>query len=74
MVLTCKLVASELGNTPAVCRQAYIHPAVLEAYVESGATIEPLMRKEPRPVAGEEPVQYYPEEAALMRFLESFGS
>ena len=73
VVLTCKLVASELGNTPAVCRSAYIHPAVLDAYVESGATIEPLMRKEPRPVSEEEPVRYYPEEAALMRFLESFA-
>lgn len=73
VLMTCKLVASELGNTPAVCRQAYIHPAVLEAYVESGATIEPLMRKEARPVPDEEPVFYYPEEAALMRFLESFG-
>ena len=72
VVLTCKLVAAELGNTPAVCRKAYIHPTVLEAYVESGATIDSLMRKEPRPVTDEEPVQYYPEEAALMRFLEKF--
>jgi DNA topoisomerase I len=27
-----KAVAGILGNTPAVCRSAYIHPAVLEAY------------------------------------------
>ena len=27
-----KAVAGVLGNTPAVCRAAYIHPAVLEAY------------------------------------------
>lgn len=72
VVLTCKLVASELGNTPAVCRKAYIHPVVLDAYVESGATIDPLMRKEPRPVSEEEP-GYYPEEAALMRFLEQYA-
>jgi DNA topoisomerase-1 len=32
-VVTCvKAVAGVLGNTPAVCRKAYIHPAVLEAY------------------------------------------
>ena len=31
--VTCvKAVAGVLGNTPAVCRKAYIHPAVLEAY------------------------------------------
>ena len=30
-----KAVAGVLGNTPAVCRAAYIHPAILAAY-ESG--------------------------------------
>jgi len=73
VVLTCKLVASELGNTPAVARSAYIHPAVLDQYLAHGRTIEPLMRKEPRPVSEEEPVEYYPEEGALMRFLERYG-
>lgn len=27
-----KLVAAELGNTPAVCRKSYIHPKVVEAF------------------------------------------
>jgi len=27
-----KQVASQLGNTPAVCRQCYIHPAILQAF------------------------------------------
>jgi DNA topoisomerase-1 len=36
-IVTCvKAVAGVLGNTPAVCRKAYIHPAVLDAY-EAGA-------------------------------------
>jgi DNA topoisomerase-1 len=69
LVLVCKLVATELGNTPSVCRNAYIHPAVLEHYL-LGETIAPAMRKEPRPVEAEAPVQYYPEEAALMRSLQ----
>lgn len=69
IVLTCKLVATELGNTPAICRSAYIHPVVLESYL-SGETIAPVMRKKPRPVEAESPVTYYPEEAALMRLLE----
>ncbi len=72
-VMTARLVASELGNTPAIARSAYIHPAVFEQYEAEGRTIEPLMRKEPREVRTEEPVQYYPEEAALMRFLERYG-
>jgi DNA topoisomerase-1 len=29
-----KAVAQRLGNTPAVCRASYIHPAVLSAYAE----------------------------------------
>jgi DNA topoisomerase-1 len=32
-------VAERLGNTPAVCRKGYVHPAVLEAYVD-GVTLD----------------------------------
>lgn len=71
--LCCQLVALDLGNTPAICRAAYIHPAVLEEYQRKGRTIDALMRHTTRPVPAEEPVQYYPEEAALMRFLERYG-
>lgn len=69
LVLLCKLVSTELGNTPAICRSAYIHPAVMEKYLE-GETIEGVMRKSPRPVEAESPVEFYPEEAALMRMLD----
>jgi len=27
-------VARQLGNTPTVCRKCYIHPAVIDAYME----------------------------------------
>ncbi len=30
-----KAVAQQLGNTPAVCRACYVHPAVIETYFES---------------------------------------
>jgi DNA topoisomerase-1 len=73
VLLACRLVSLDLGNTPAICRAAYIHPAVLERYQSGGLTIEPLMRRQPRAVRAEEPVSYYPEEAALMRFLERYG-
>jgi len=71
VVLACKFVAAELGNTPAVCRSAYIHPAVIDRYL-AGETIEPVMRKAPRPVEAEAPPDFYPEEAALMRALEAW--
>lgn len=35
IVATVRQVADELGNTPAVCRRCYVHPAVLDAYSES---------------------------------------
>ncbi len=73
VVLACKLVASELGNTPSICRKAYVHPRVLEEYEGEGRTIDPLMRKKPRPVPAEAPREFYPEEAALVRFLERYG-
>ena len=34
-----KSVAAELGNTPAVCRKAYVHPVVVNAYLEG--SLEP---------------------------------
>jgi DNA topoisomerase-1 len=37
-------VAKILGNTPAICRKCYVHPAVLEAYLE-GNVIEGLKQK-----------------------------
>jgi DNA topoisomerase-1 len=39
---TCvKAVAGVLGNTPAVCRSAYIHPAVLDAYQAGKLPLKP---------------------------------
>jgi DNA topoisomerase-1 len=34
-------VAKRLGNTPAVCRKCYVHPHVLDAYLEQGALPTP---------------------------------
>ncbi|MDQ6674077.1 MAG: DNA topoisomerase IB [Chloroflexota bacterium] len=35
-----KSVAQDLGNTPAVCRKAYVHPVVLNAYLEGSLAPE----------------------------------
>ena len=33
IIATCvKQTAAQLGNTPAVCRKAYVHPGVFEVY------------------------------------------
>jgi DNA topoisomerase-1 len=34
VVRAIERVAEELGNTPAVCRKCYVHPDVLDAYLE----------------------------------------
>jgi DNA topoisomerase I len=73
LALACRLVASELGNTPAICRQAYIHPAVLETYEKHGFTVDDMPRARRRPIEAEEPVGHYPEETALLRFLKRYG-
>jgi DNA topoisomerase I len=39
VVAAIKTVARELGNTPAVCRKSYVHPGVIETYLE-GALVE----------------------------------
>jgi DNA topoisomerase-1 len=57
-------VARHLGNTPATCRESYVHPAVLEAY-PAGRLTPALERSVPvRKGLG-------PEEAALLAFLRN---
>jgi DNA topoisomerase-1 len=41
LVSAIENVARRLGNTPAVCRKCYIHPVVLQSYLD-GTTIEVL--------------------------------
>jgi len=63
---TLRLVASELGNTPAICRKAYVHPALITQYTRTGATIE-WAAPSNRPT---DPLSHAPEEKALIEFLD----
>lgn len=60
-------VSKMLGNTPAVCRKCYVHPAVLETYL-SGASIEGLKQKAEETLA-ENLDDLRGEEAAVISFL-----
>jgi len=60
-------VAKILRNTPAVCRKCYIHPAVLETYLE-GNLIEGL-RKRTGEGLEEKAVDLCFGEAAILKFL-----
>jgi DNA topoisomerase I len=43
-------VAARLGNTPAICRRCYVHPAVIEAYMD-GVTLDAYRRRAERAIA-----------------------
>ncbi len=69
IVAAVKFTAQELGNTPAVCRASYIHPAILEAYA-AGITLENFpSRSRRRKISGIADVQD-PEEASLLKLLK----
>jgi DNA topoisomerase-1 len=63
-----KAVADRLGNTPAVSRKAYVHPAILEGYLD-GELARTLRRNVERELRGAEPT-LTDEEAQVLRFLE----
>jgi DNA topoisomerase-1 len=61
-------VAKMLGNTPAVCRKCYVHPAVLEMYLD-GNLIEGLKNQTEKTLA-ESLGDLRSEEAAVLSFLQ----
>ena len=62
-------VAKILGNTPAVCRKCYVHPAVLECYL-TGENVEGLKRRTDDAIAEQSP-DLRSVEAAVMKFLQA---
>jgi DNA topoisomerase-1 len=62
-------VAKLLGNTPAICRKCYVHPAVLENYLD-GNTIDGLKRKTEAALE-DEAIDLRASEKAILEFLRS---
>lgn len=67
VALAMRLVSSELGNTPTICRKSYVHPMVIARYLDDGETI-PLPRA--RRHAANRGQAHSPEERALIAFLD----
>lgn len=63
------VVADLLGNTPAVCRKCYVHPAVVEAYL-SGTQIAEVRDAVKVP----ENIDLRVVEAAVLKFLGARNS
>jgi DNA topoisomerase-1 len=67
-----RLVAGELGNTPAIVRSSYVHPVIVSTYLKNGATIQ-VRDKRPKP--GDRRRARFgrsPEEKALISFLDEY--
>jgi len=67
VAIAVRIVSSELGNTPAICRSSYVHPMVLARYMDDGETI--VLRSLRRSHTAET-FAHSPEERALIAFLD----
>jgi DNA topoisomerase-1 len=67
IVQAIKSVAKLLGNTPSVCRKCYIHPVVLDSYLDG--QMMKAIEKEVVKKLEDSPNKLRAEECALMRLL-----
>jgi DNA topoisomerase-1 len=71
VVQAIQKVAARLGNTPSVCRKCYVHPAVLECYL-NGELIETIEQRVAQEEEGAERSHALKqEELALMYLLQA---
>ena len=68
LVRAIESVAARLGNTPTICRKCYIHPAVIDAYLE-GSMIDTLQRRAEAALA-RSLAHLRPEEAGVLALLQ----
>ena len=60
-------VAARLGNTPTICRKCYIHPQVLDCYLEGGLLLQ--VKEAVETELAEDLASLRPEEAAVLTLL-----
>jgi DNA topoisomerase-1 len=68
IVAAIQNVAKRLGNTPSVCRKCYVHPAIIDAYLE-GSTLEVVRQRTEQELTGDL-AHLPPEEAAVLALLQ----
>lgn len=68
VVSAIESVAKLLGNTPSVCRKCYVHPAILDSYLE-GETIATIRQRADRKI-DRSLAKLKPEEAAVLVLLQ----
>lgn len=67
VALALRVVAAELGNTPAICRASYVHPLVIARYLDDGVTIRATGGTRSGTADA-----HAPEERALIAFLDEY--
>lgn len=68
IVQAIESVAKKLGNTPSICRKCYVHPAVLDAYLDG--TLLKGLRARAKQQLEEDLHALSPEEAAVLALLQ----
>ena len=68
IVRAIETVSQRLGNTPSICRKCYVHPAVLDSYLD-GTMLESLKQRTTEALT-ESLASLKPEEAAVMALLQ----
>jgi len=68
LVSAIESVATELGNTPAVCRACYVHPDVIDAHLDG--TLRRGLGKRAGKALAKDRTRLSPQEAAVLAFLE----
>jgi DNA topoisomerase I len=67
VVRAIEQVAERLGNTPSVCRQCYVHPTIIDAYLEGSLVQQLKARVQDELLEGA--AELRPEEAAVLGLL-----
>src|SRR4051794_21163924 len=66
-IFAARKVSARLGNTPTICRKCYIHPEVLNSYMDGNLVLEIKSRVESELRSAVEDMK--PEEAAVLALL-----
>jgi len=68
VVRAIEAVAAQLGNTPSICRKCYIHPRIINMYLD-GSMLSGLKRRAEKTLR-EDVHALQPQEAALVGLLQ----
>lgn len=68
IVRAIETVAEKLGNTPTICRKCYVHPAVIDAYLDG--TMLSALQQRAREKLTKDIHALSPEEAAVLALLQ----